>query len=251
MCPYVNITSPLKYINYENKWPVTTWNHILQLYVWSGLWAISSNFSLPKKQQEQTTHPEASLYLNTHLDCLLGQARHSKDRWSHYRTQYKDIVLLMRASKEQKKSNVVFVLSSSGPHCEASRTSCNVLMIFAHVCAQTCDHSAVIPLFREWSVGSFTWLCGDLVIPQAPCQWINPQPQEKKDLGNTYKAFVLPVSPQLRIIVSFRYWGPVICHPLSPKGGSVSPQVVCVHVCVSVPACMRWGWSTREALILI
>lgn len=42
--------------------------------------------------------------------------------------------------------------------------------------------------------------------------------------------FVLPVSLQLRIIVSFRSRGPVICHPLSPKG-YVSPQLVCVSVC--------------------
>lgn len=73
---------------------------------------------------------------------------------------------------------------------------------------------------RERVVGSFTCLRGDLVIPTPPCQWIYPpKPQEKKDPCTTYEAFVLPVSLQLRIIVSFRSRGPVICHPLSPKGG--------------------------------
>lgn len=57
-----------------------------------------------------------------------------------------------------------------------------------------------------------------------PVSGLTPHPQEKKDLCTTYEAFVLPVSLQLRIIVSFRSQGPVICHPLSPKGGYVSPQ---------------------------
>lgn len=73
-----------------------------------------------------------------------------------------------------------------------------------HIHAQTYDHSTIILSFRELVVGSFTWPLGDLVIPPAPCQWIIPHPQEKKDSCTTYEAFVLPVSLQLRIIVSFR-----------------------------------------------
>lgn len=64
-----------------------------------------------------------------------------------------------------------------------------------------------------------------------------PHPEEKKDPCNTYEAFVLPVSLQLRIIVSLRSWGSVICHPLSPKGGYISPQIV--------GACRR-GWGCRQ-----
>lgn len=97
---------------------------------------------------------------------------------------------------------------------------------------QTYDHSAIVLFFRERVVGSFTWLLGDLVIPIWPLvSGLTPHPQEKKDPHNTYEAFVLPVSLQLRIIVSFRSRGPVICHPLSPKG-YVSPQLVCVCLCV-------------------
>lgn len=67
---------------------------------------------------------------------------------------------------------------------------------------------------------SLLWLLVSGLIPPTP----HPSP-EKKDPSTTYETFVLPVSLQLRIIVSFRSRGPVICHPLSPEGGYVSPQV--------------------------
>lgn len=53
-----------------------------------------------KNSKRKTTYPEASLYLNTHLDWLLNFAHHSKDSWSHLRSQYKDVALETRASKE-------------------------------------------------------------------------------------------------------------------------------------------------------
>lgn len=61
-----------------------------------------------EKQQEQATHPEASLYLNTHLDSALGCAHHSKGCWSHRGTQNKDAVPATRASKQQQGQTLYF-----------------------------------------------------------------------------------------------------------------------------------------------
>lgn len=58
----------------------------------------------------------------------------------------------------------------AGPHAMVG------LDDFPHMPSQTYDHSAIVLLFRERVVGSFTWLWGDLVIPMAPCQWNNPPP---------------------------------------------------------------------------
>lgn len=60
-----------------------------------------------EKQQEQATHPEALLFLNSHLDSVLG-AYHSKGCWSHHRTQHKDIVPETRASKKQQGQMLYF-----------------------------------------------------------------------------------------------------------------------------------------------
>lgn len=183
-----------------------------------------------EKQQEQATHSAALLYLNTHLVSALSCTHHCKGWWSHHGTQHKDIVPETRGSKEQQGHTLYFnslilglTIRQAGPDAMVG------LDDFPHIHARTYDHSAIVLLFREWVVGSFTWLLGNLVIPVWPLvSGLIPHPQEKKDPYNTYEAFVLPVSLQLRIIVSFRCRGPVICHPLSPKGGYVSPQVVCV-----------------------
>lgn len=176
-----------------------------------------------KKQPEQATHPEASLYLNTHLDSVLGCVHHSKGCWSLHRTRCKDIVPAQRASKEQHGPTPYFY-TQAGPHAMEG------LDYFPTIPSLSYDHSAVISgtgcevlrLVTEWPGHSFG-------PPFVSCSI--PHRQEKKDPCNTYEAFVLPVSLQLRIIVSFRCQAPVICHPMSPKGGYVSPQVVCA--CVS------------------
>lgn len=109
-----------------------------------------------EKQREQAAHPEASLFLNPHLDSALG-AYHSKGCWSHRRTQHKDIVPETRASKEQQGQTLYFysrvlgcTAGQAGPHATPVR-----LDDFPHTHAQTYDHSAVLLLFRERVVGSF------------------------------------------------------------------------------------------------
>lgn len=79
-------------------------------------------------QQEQAAHPEAALYLNTHLDSVLGCAHHSKGCWSHHRTRHKDWPAHCswdESFKGTTRSNAVFLLSGSGPRRTASRTSCS------------------------------------------------------------------------------------------------------------------------------
>lgn len=184
-----------------------------------------------KNSKSKTTYPEASLYLNTHLDWLLNFAHHSKDCWSHLRSQYKDVTLETRALKEGEDGTLL-----AGWFCAVALGKL-VLFLF-----DTRVYKRVIiqPLSTYWecSVWSFIRLWSDLLLPMVSCQWINPlNPQKKKDPCNTYEAFVLPVSLQLRIIVSLRSCGPVICHPWSPKGGYVSPKVV--DVC-------RQGWGADK-----
>lgn len=184
-----------------------------------------------KNSKRKTTYAEASLYLNTHLDWLLNFAHHSKDCWSHLRSQYKDVALEPGASKEGEGRMLHAVCFCAVALGKLDLVLC-VCSIHVRIDVWSLSHCP------ECSVWSFIRLWSDLLFPMASCQWINPpNPQKKKDPCNTYEAFVLPVSLQLRIIVSLRSCGPVICHPWSPKGGYVSPQVV--GVC-------RRGWGADK-----
>lgn len=55
-----------------NRWAVTTWNRVMQHCMQSGLWAgeIPALAALRQEKQPEKgrSDPEASLYLNTHLD---------------------------------------------------------------------------------------------------------------------------------------------------------------------------------------
>lgn len=112
LCQYRSIIGALcDLIEYENNWrAVTTRNRIMQHCVQSGLWAKKKKKVLAplrqKKQPEQATHPEASLYLNTHLDSVLCCVHHSKGCWSLHRTRRKTLSLhgeLQRSNADRRR----------------------------------------------------------------------------------------------------------------------------------------------------
>lgn len=182
-----------------------------------------------EKQQEQATHPEASLYLNTHLDSALG-LRAPQQRLEPSWNPKQRRCSCNESLKATTRSNTVFLFLGLGPHCQASRTSCDGK---SRMTFHTYLHRPMItqpsPWYSEirlWGPSPGYGVTWSLLWPLV--SGLIPHPQEKKDPCNTYEAFVLPVSLQLRIIVSFRSQVPVIYHPLSPKGGYVSAQVVCL-----------------------
>lgn len=128
---------------------VTMWSHILQLCI---LWTMGNIYwpqVAKKNSKRKTTYAEGSLYLNTHLDWLLNFAHHSKDCWSHLRSQYKVVALETRVSKEGEGRMLYAVW-----FCAVALGNLDLMLCFCfiHVCTDVCDHSAIVRLLRVFCV---------------------------------------------------------------------------------------------------
>lgn len=152
---------------------VTTWSHILQLCI---LWTMGNSYwqqVAKKNSRRKTTHPEASLYLNTQLDWLLNFAHHSKDCWSHLRSQYKDVALETGASKEGEGWMLFALWFCSLPLGKLDLVLC---FCFVHVCTDvwSLSHRPVIenalcgPSSSYGVTCSFQWPLVSELIPQTP-----------------------------------------------------------------------------------
>lgn len=188
----------------------TKWSHILQFCI---LQTMGNIFwpHVAKKNNLSEPHIQRPLYIWTHTWTVCSTVH----------TTAKTVGAIWEACTKTRvsKEEEGWMLYTVG-FCMAPLGKLDLLLTYCTIHmrtdVQSLGHSPVIenilcgPSSGYGVTYSFQWpLVNELIV----------HPPEKKDPCNTYEAFVLPVSLQLRIIVSLRSWGPVICHPWSPKGG--------------------------------
>lgn len=188
-----------------------------------------------KKQFERATYPEASLYLNTHLDCLLNCAHHSKDCWSHLRSLYKDL-----SFKGRRRLDAVYCWVLHGSTGQTGPLAYLLYYSHVHRCAITRPFSS----YWEYSVWSFIRLWSDLLIPMASCQRINPpSPGEERPLQHLWSV-CSSCQPSIEDNCLFKILRACDLPSMEPK------RRLCF---TSGSGCVREGVEvqTKEGLILI